>query len=542
MLSSAPVDFTLIREQHHNLAYFKAAVAQLWMPKFTRCVGVTARYYIVQFGRNLSSTPAMSQQNELFKVNDTIELTHSEEELFMLLQNVVHHFKLRCQPRVAGGWVRDKLLGRDSLDLDIAVNDMSGNTFAQYLTQYQEQQNLRGSRLTVINANPDQSKHLETVKAIVCDTELDFSSMREETYTSNADHRIPASVKLASASVDAHRRDFTLNSLFYNIMTREVEDFTGKGLKDLRAGRLRPPIDPVTTLLDDPLRLLRGVRFSCIYGFTPDPEFMRAAQDACVHEALRRKVSRERVSIELVKICRAPTLAFADGFKLLKRAGVIDIVFLNARENLGSNWDRAAIALEALTSLVQARQPPASMHMQRQFSFVPGVDHFAEHSAVKHKRPGHPDLLHVVLTAMLLPYGQDERNTIQETQHRRVANDQFHQKLHEAIAHFLHVHPTSESQERYAVSVAFARAISQLHQRSLKPRVRTLMLDSLRLSHADFTHVTQLLLHAHTLHAVRQGVRAALQAQRDSGMTHQLRERGKLLMGLWVAHAGPVWR
>merc|ERR1719362_529833 len=143
--------------------------------------------------------------------------------------------------------------------------------------------------------------------------------MREEEYDANVDHRIPTSVKLATPSTDAHRRDFTVNSLFYNIMTCQVEDLTGKGLEDLRAGRLRPPIDPVVTLLDDPLRLLRGVRFSCIYGFTPDPSFIRAAQDPRVHAALRRKVSRDRVALELVKICRAPTLTFAHGFNLLRR-------------------------------------------------------------------------------------------------------------------------------------------------------------------------------------------------------------------------------
>ena len=517
-------------------------MTRLWTPKISSCVVSTTRCCLSKVERNLTSTPTNPKQDELFKVNDTIEPSHSEEELFMLLRNVVHHFKLRCQPRVAGGWVRDKLLGRDSLDLDIAVNDMSGNAFAQYLTQYQEQQNLRESRLTVINANPEQSKHLETVKAIVCNTEVDFSSMREETYATNANHRIPTSVKLASASVDAHRRDFTLNSLFYNIMTREVEDFTGKGLKDLHTRRLRTPIDPVTTLLDDPLRLLRGVRFSCIYGFTPDSEFMRAAQDTCVHDALRQKVSRERVATELVKICRAPTLAFADGFKLLKRAGVVDIVFLNAREDLCSNWDGAALALDALTSLVRARQPPAPMHMQRQFNFVPHVDHCAENSAVKHKRSGDPDLLHVVLTTMLLPYDRDERSTTQQTQHTHKATDRYYQQLRESIARFLHVEPIAESKERYAASVAFARAISQLHQRGLKPCVRTLVLDSLRLSHTDFTHVTQLLLHAQTLHAVRRGVREALEAQCDSGITHQLCERAKLLMGLWVAHAGPMWR
>ncbi len=57
------------------------------------------------------------------------------------------------------------------------------------------------------------------------------------------------------------RRDFTLNALFYNARTGEVEDFTGRGRADLAAGVLRTPLDPAVTLDEDPLRALRAVRF-----------------------------------------------------------------------------------------------------------------------------------------------------------------------------------------------------------------------------------------------------------------------------------------
>ena len=69
-----------------------------------------------------------------------------------------------------------------------------------------------------------------------------------------------------SATDDAYRRDLTINSLFYNINLRCVEDFTGMGMEDLTKGAVRTPLPPRTTFLDDPLRILRAVRFAARFG------------------------------------------------------------------------------------------------------------------------------------------------------------------------------------------------------------------------------------------------------------------------------------
>lgn len=98
---------------------------------------------------------------------------------------------------------------------------------------------------------------------------------------------------------DALRRDFTVNALFYNILTEQVEDFTGEGLRDLKARILRTPIAPLDTLLDDPLRALRAVRFSAKLGFGVVPELMEACKDPRTLDALLRKVSRERIGSEM---------------------------------------------------------------------------------------------------------------------------------------------------------------------------------------------------------------------------------------------------
>jgi tRNA nucleotidyltransferase (CCA-adding enzyme) len=65
-----------------------------------------------------------------------------------------------------------------------------------------------------------------------------------------------------TATEDAYRRDFTINAMFYNIITEQVEDLTAKGLDDLKNGIIRTPLPALQTFKDDPLRLLRAIRFA----------------------------------------------------------------------------------------------------------------------------------------------------------------------------------------------------------------------------------------------------------------------------------------
>lgn len=96
---------------------------------------------------------------------------------------------------------------------------------------------------------------------------IDLVHLRAEEYT--ADSRIPETT-FAKPIEDASRRDITINALFYNLHTQQVEDFTGKGLDDLAAGIIRTPLEPYQTFLDDPLRVLRAIRFGCDFDYTLD--------------------------------------------------------------------------------------------------------------------------------------------------------------------------------------------------------------------------------------------------------------------------------
>ncbi|GKV32273.1 hypothetical protein SLEP1_g40889 [Rubroshorea leprosula] len=229
-------------------------------------------------------------------VKEQIELTETEKKIFDRLLGTLRHFNLQTQLRVAGGWVRDKLLGKDCYDIDIALDNMLGSEFADKVKEYLESTGEEAQGVAVIPSNPEQSKHLETARMRLLDLWIDFVNLRCEDYSENS--RIPT-MKFGTAEEDAYRRDLTINSLFYNINTGSVEDFTKRGIADLKSGKIVTPLPPKATFLDDPLRVLRAIRFGARFGFTLDEELKKAAAWDDVKTALAAKISRERIGTEI---------------------------------------------------------------------------------------------------------------------------------------------------------------------------------------------------------------------------------------------------
>ncbi|XP_059280475.1 tRNA nucleotidyltransferase cca2 [Lycium ferocissimum] len=230
------------------------------------------------------------------KVKENIDLTEKEEQIFKRLIQVVEHYNLGTQLRVAGGWVRDKLLGKECYDIDIALDNMYGREFCEKVNDDLSASGEETQGVGVIQCNPDQSKHLETARMRLFDVWIDFVNLRAEDYSENS--RIPT-MKFGTAKQDADRRDLTINSLFYNINTRSVEDFTKRGIADLKSGKIVTPLPPKQTFLDDPLRVLRAIRFGARFGFILDEELKKAAADEDVRVAIADKISRERIGHEI---------------------------------------------------------------------------------------------------------------------------------------------------------------------------------------------------------------------------------------------------
>lgn len=249
----------------------------------------------------------------------SVDLNHTERAIFGFLADVAEYVgaKSGATPtlRVAGGWVRDKLMGQESDDIDVAIEGMTGAEFEEQVKQYAAEYEARtgtphpalGKSYTV-KANPERSKHLETVAIEIMGQKVDFVNLRSETY---GDSRVPT-MEMGTPEEDASRRDLTINSLFYNINTGEVEDHTGMGMEDLEDMVLRTPTDPKRTFLDDPLRMLRVLRF---YSRYPDaeiaPETVEAMGDPQVQEAYRDKVAPERAGPELQKLLKGAKPAAA---------------------------------------------------------------------------------------------------------------------------------------------------------------------------------------------------------------------------------------
>jgi tRNA nucleotidyltransferase (CCA-adding enzyme) len=116
-----------------------------------------------------------------------ITLTDLEKELFQALKTTLLTHNLKTTLRVAGGWVRDKLLGLESHDIDITLDDMMGEAFAHLFTHAVE-----ASSIGRIKANPEASKHLETACVRFKGIDIDFVNLRAEDYS--ADSRIPSIV------------------------------------------------------------------------------------------------------------------------------------------------------------------------------------------------------------------------------------------------------------------------------------------------------------------------------------------------------------
>jgi tRNA nucleotidyltransferase (CCA-adding enzyme) len=297
--------------------------------------------------RKLSSDQSFTTTAKMSTNSRILELTEVEENLRTLLIDVAKYIdnspghasesqvplpdELAKQPLVlrwTGGWVRDKLLGVESHDIDVAINKMTGFQFGLRLKEYleipgnPEKYGLEGvasnesqskkaesgkskivGGLHKIEANPEKSKHLETVTTKILGLDIDLVNLRKETYSD--DSRNPQ-MEFGTPEEDALRRDATVNAMFYNITTRQIEDFTGKGHNDMANKIIRTPLEPYQTFKDDPLRVLRLIRFASRLNYTIESEARKWMKDAEIKSALQAKISRERVGVELEKMLRGP--------------------------------------------------------------------------------------------------------------------------------------------------------------------------------------------------------------------------------------------
>ncbi|KAJ6259257.1 hypothetical protein Dda_6156 [Drechslerella dactyloides] len=285
-------------------------------------------------GSRFSSTMADSSTTAKAAEHPTphITLTDTEHKIRDILVSVAASIDETVKPstptvlRITGGWVRDKLLAGDSNDIDIGINNMTGYEFAGHLSAYinAHSEQFGGGARSVhkIESNPDKSKHLETATTKLLGLDIDFVNLRSETYSEES--RIPQ-MKFGTPTEDALRRDACVNALFYNLMTQQIEDFTSRGLQDLYDRVIRTPLAPYETFKDDPLRVLRLIRFAARLNFTILPDVEAAMMDPDIKEALKLKISRERVGVEIEKMVKG--VRAYDALSIIARLKLGDCIF-----------------------------------------------------------------------------------------------------------------------------------------------------------------------------------------------------------------------
>lgn len=234
-------------------------------------------------------------------------LSHLSSPSFRLVSEAADELGLEAY--VIGGYVRDIFLNRHSKDIDIVAVG-SGIELAKAVARK------LGKRATL-----SVFKNFGTAQVKAGDLELEFVGARRESYSH--DSRKPI-VEDGTLEDDQNRRDFTINALALCLNKDrygELIDPFG-GLDDMEDLIIRTPLDPDITFSDDPLRMMRAVRFATQLGFFIDPDTF----DAIIRNRERISIiSKERIVDELNKIMLSPKPSI--GFELLDKSGLLPLIF-----------------------------------------------------------------------------------------------------------------------------------------------------------------------------------------------------------------------
>jgi poly(A) polymerase len=217
--------------------------------------------------------------------------------------------KLGVECYVIGGYVRDLIIGRESKDIDVVCVG-SGIALAQTLAESLGE-----------NVHVNIFKNFGTAQVRYEDIEIEFVGARKESYRS--DSRKPI-VEDGTLEDDQNRRDFTINALGISLNSKACGELIDPfdGVKDIKRKIIRTPLEPGITFSDDPLRMMRAIRFASQLNFDIAPDTFDAISDMAKRIEI---VSQERITDELNKIILSPVPSY--GFNLLFQSGLLKIIF-----------------------------------------------------------------------------------------------------------------------------------------------------------------------------------------------------------------------
>jgi len=232
---------------------------------------------------------------------------HIQHPIFNIIAEAANEMQIDAY--VIGGFVRDIILNRPCKDIDVVAIG-SGIDLAQKV-----------AKLIGHHTNVTVFKNFGTAMLKYKDYEIEFVGARKESYDRGS--RKPV-VENGTLEDDQNRRDFTINALAISLNKATFGEILDpfKGLKDIENKILKTPLDPAITYSDDPLRMMRAIRFATQLNFTIDKDSLKAITE---NKGRILIVSKERISDELNKIILSPTPSV--GFKLLSETGLLAIIF-----------------------------------------------------------------------------------------------------------------------------------------------------------------------------------------------------------------------
>ena len=215
------------------------------------------------------------------------------------------------QAYVIGGFVRDYYLMRPCTDIDVVI--VGGGTGGG-IAVAEELGCETHSKVNVF-------RNFGTAMLRVGEWEVEFVGARRESY--RADSRKPI-VEDGSMEDDQRRRDFTINAMAFGLNASNFGELVDpfEGMEDMEAQLIRTPLDPDTTFSDDPLRMVRAIRFATQLDFCIEPETFAAIQR---NRERIRIISRERIATEIEKIMSSPRPS--KGWRLFDECGLLELIF-----------------------------------------------------------------------------------------------------------------------------------------------------------------------------------------------------------------------
>jgi poly(A) polymerase len=234
-----------------------------------------------------------------------LQKKHLTNPVLRIISGIADEGNLECF--VIGGYVRDIFLGRSSNDIDIVVLG-NGIDFARKVSK-----KLRKSNITVF-------KNFGTALVQYKSLDIEFVGARRESYSRNS--RKP-SVESGTLEDDQNRRDFTINAISVSLNQRNFGELIDPfaGINDIKNKIIRTPLEPVQTFSDDPLRMIRAIRFASQLGFRIEPMTWKGIK---ANAGRIEIVSKERISDELHKILLSARPS--TGLRLLNESGLLEII------------------------------------------------------------------------------------------------------------------------------------------------------------------------------------------------------------------------